>query len=97
MSSRQPFRRGQFRRALPGRYPATRYKVFLHRAADKELMFVVRAVMELTHFGNAEAEFRMWEAYHRGRSVVLVTHLERAELYAEQFADRGLAVSLEPE
>ena len=32
-----------------------------------------------------------------GRSVVLVTHLERAELYAEQFADRGLRVCIEPE
>ncbi|MDB5309089.1 MAG: ATP-dependent Clp protease adaptor protein ClpS [Gemmataceae bacterium] len=97
MSSRQPFRRYQPRRGQPGRLPTPRYKVFLHRTADKELMFVVRAVMELTRFGNAEAEFRMWEAYHRGRSVVLVTHLERAELYAEQFADRGLSVSIEPE
>jgi hypothetical protein len=29
--------------------------------------------------------------------MVLVTHLERAELYAEQFAARGLFVSIEPE
>jgi ATP-dependent Clp protease adapter protein ClpS len=70
--------------------------VLLHRATDKELMFVVKAVMELTRFGSAEAEFRMWEAYHRGRSLVLVTHLERAELYVEQFADRGLFASIEP-
>ena len=32
----------------------------------------------------------MWEAYHLGRSVVVATHLERAELYVEQFAERGL-------
>ena len=76
--------------------PAIRYKVLLHRTADKELMFVVKAVMELTRFGSAEAEFRMWEAYHRGRSIVLVTHLERAELYVEQFADRGLFATIEP-
>jgi ATP-dependent Clp protease adapter protein ClpS len=74
-----------------------RFKVVLHRATDKELMFVARVVMELTHFGTAEAEFRMWEAYHRGRSLVVVTHLERAELFVEQFADRGLAASIEPE
>ena len=106
MSSRPPFRRN--RRCGPpgfvpsqtnrpfGRFPVPRYKVFLHRTADKDLMFVVRAVQELTRFGSAEAEFRMWEAHHRGRSVVLVTHLERAELFVEQFADRGLAASIEP-
>jgi ATP-dependent Clp protease adapter protein ClpS len=60
-------------------------------------MSVVRVVMEVTRFGSAEAEFRMWEAHHRGRAMVLVTHLERAELYAEQFAARGLFVSIEPE
>ena len=76
--------------------PTRRYKVYLLRAADKDLTFVVRVVQELTRFGTAEAEFRMWEAHHRGRSVVLVTHLERAELYAEMFADRGLPTAIEP-
>jgi len=88
MSKRHPLRSAS---------PATRYKLFLLRTADRDLVSVVRAVMDLTHFGSAEAEFRMWEAYHCGRSVVLVTHLERAELYAEQFADRGLQVAIEPE
>jgi ATP-dependent Clp protease adapter protein ClpS len=101
MSLRHPFGRNQSGppNSSPlsrGRLPITRYKVLLHRAAGKDLMFVVRAVMELTHFGTAEAEFRMWEAYHRGRSLVLVTHLERAELFVEQFADRGLAATIEP-
>ena len=106
MSIRPPHRRndrpdppasGHFRPVAqhPGP-PVTRYKVFLHRTAGKDLMFVARVVMELTHFGTAEAEFRMWEAHHRGRSLVLVTHLERAELYVEQFADRGLLASIEP-
>ena len=35
----------------------------------------------------------MWQAHHCGRSVLLVTYLERAELYVEQFAERGLAVN----
>ena len=94
MSPRPPYRRNQSGPSAPA---ATRYKVFLLRPADQALTAVVRAVMDLTHYGSAEAEFRMWEAHHRGRSVVLVTHLERAELYAEQFADRGLRVSIEPE
>ena len=85
-----------------GRFKSTRsvsltqYNVVLHRDAEKSLLFVIRAVMELTRFCREEATNRMWEAYHLGRSVVVATHLERAELYAEQFAERGLAVSLEP-
>jgi ATP-dependent Clp protease adapter protein ClpS len=76
--------------------PTPRFKVVLHRAADKGLIFVVRVLRELTRFGEAEAESRMWEAYHRGRALILVTHFERAELYVEQFADRGLTASIEP-
>ena len=96
MSPPPPSRRNHPAPAPPGRFPTRRYRVFLHRAADKDLMSVVRAVMDLTHYGTAEAEYRMWEAHHRGRSVVLVTHLERAELYVEQFAARGLAATIEP-
>ncbi|OWK37511.1 hypothetical protein FRUB_06631 [Fimbriiglobus ruber] len=68
----------------------------LHRAADKGLLFIAGVVRDLTRYGEAEAMTRMWEAYHRGRSLVLVTHLERAELYVEQFRDRGLFASIEP-
>lgn len=97
MSSRQPSPRDEVGPTGLGRFPQSRYRVVLVRTAGQELMAIVRAVMDLTHFGTAEAEFRMWESHHHGRSVVLVTHLERAELYAEQFADRGLSVRLEPE
>jgi ATP-dependent Clp protease adapter protein ClpS len=71
--------------------------VLLHRTDGNDLMAVARAVMELTRFGAAEAEFRMWEAHHRGHSLVLVTHLELAELYVERFAERGLAATIERE
>ena len=84
-------------RPWPGRLPPVRYRVVLRRTADKDLMFVVRVVQQLTRFGEAEAEFRMWEAHHSGRAVVVVTHLERAELFVEQFADHGLAAAVEPE
>src|SRR5690349_4582878 len=72
-----------------------RYKVVLHHDAN-DLMFVVRSVMELTRFPRAEATHKMWEAHHCGRSVLLITHRERAELFVEQFASRGLTVSIEP-
>jgi len=77
--------------------PPQKVRVVLHRDDDKGLIYVVQMLRELTHFGDAEAETRMWEAHHRGRAVVLVTHFERAELYVEQFADRGLTASIEPE
>jgi ATP-dependent Clp protease adapter protein ClpS len=76
--------------------PTPRYKVVLLNQAAHDLMFVVRSVMELTRFPRAEATHKMWEAYHCGRSVLLVTYLERAELYVEQFADKGLKVEVEP-
>lgn len=72
-----------------------RYKVVLHRNPAIDLMVVVRSVMELTRFPRAEATHKMWEAHHNGRSVLLTTWLERAELYVEQFASRGLDTSIE--
>jgi ATP-dependent Clp protease adapter protein ClpS len=79
------------RRSLP------RFKLILHHNDALELMFIVRTVMELTRLCRAEATHKMWEAYHTGRSVLLVTYRERAELFAEQFTERGLTVSIEPQ
>jgi ATP-dependent Clp protease adaptor protein ClpS len=76
--------------------PLPRYKLILHGNPSLDLMFVIRSVMELTRFPRAEATHKMWEAHHRGRSVVLITWLERAELYVEQFASKGLDTSIEP-
>jgi ATP-dependent Clp protease adaptor protein ClpS len=73
-----------------------RFKVVLLQSAIDDLMFIVRSVMELTRFPRAEATHKMWEAYHCGRSVLLITYLERAELYVEQFASKGLNVTIEP-
>jgi ATP-dependent Clp protease adaptor protein ClpS len=72
------------------------YKVILHHDAANDLMFVVRTVMELTRLCRHEATHKMWEAYHCGRSLLLTTHRERAELYVDQFASKGLTVSVEP-
>jgi len=87
----QPATRQQpLQRQLP------RYKVVLQQNGDVDLMFVVRTVMELTRLCRAEATHKMWEAHHCGRSVLLVTWKERAELYVEQFASKGLIVTIEP-
>ena len=80
----------------PRHRPLRRYRVILHSNPALDLMFVVRSVMELTRFPRAEATHKMWEAHHNGRSVLLTTWLERAELYVEQFATKGLDTSIEP-
>jgi ATP-dependent Clp protease adaptor protein ClpS len=71
------------------------YKVLLLADSVNEMMFIVRTVMELTRFCRAEATHKMWEAHHSGRSVLLTTYRERAELFVEQFTARGLHVTLE--
>src|SRR5262249_7358838 len=78
----------------PPRLP--RYKVVLHHDPQHDLMFVVRSVMELTRFPRAEATHKMWEAHHNGRAILLTTWLERAELYVEQFASKGVPTRIEP-
>ena len=76
--------------------PLARYRIVLLKEAVQDLMYVVRSVMELTRFPRAEATHKMWEAHHCGRSVLLTTYLERAELFVELFASKGLKVVLEP-
>src|ERR1700732_4307228 len=82
------------RRPQPHDQPAKgqlpRFRLILHSSAVNDMMFVVRTIMELTRFCLAEATHKMWETHHCGRSQLLVTYKERAELYVEQFAARGL-------
>jgi ATP-dependent Clp protease adapter protein ClpS len=83
----------------PATHPQRRlplYKVVLLHNAAVDLMFVVRTVMELTRLCRAEATHKMWQAHHSGKSILLITYRERAELYVEQFAEKGLATTLEP-
>jgi ATP-dependent Clp protease adaptor protein ClpS len=82
------------KRPAPG--PLPRCRLVLVRSAADNLVGVVRAIMDLTRYGEAEATHRMWEAHHSGRSLVLTTHRERAELFVEQFAGRGVTVVVEP-
>jgi ATP-dependent Clp protease adapter protein ClpS len=83
-------------REKPRRRQLPPYRVILHQDATLDMMFVVRTVMELTRFCRAEATHKMWQAYHSGRALLLITYKERAELYVEQFASRGVTVSIEP-
>ena len=81
----------------PRSQPLPPYRVVLTReTGQQELMGIVRAVMDVTHLCREEATHKMWESYHRGRSQLLVTHKERAELYVDQFTHHGITVTIEP-
>ncbi len=75
--------------------PLSQVRVVLHYAHDRSLMDVYHAIMELTRFGREEAIHRMWQSYHGGQTVLMETHLEKAELLVERFAGRGLPVTME--
>ncbi len=79
----------------PGQREMPLYKLVLRTASDADMMYTVHAIMDLTHLGKHEATHKMWEAHHAGQSVLLATFKERAEFYVEQFALRGLTVTLE--
>jgi ATP-dependent Clp protease adaptor protein ClpS len=85
----------EYRKPVPQR-SLPPFKVVLLNNASQDLMFVVRTIMELTRLCRAEATHKMWEAHHSGRSLLLVTHRERAELFVCQFGERGLEVVVEP-
>lgn len=79
---------------FPGSLP--QYRVMLLQNAEQEMMFVVRTIMELTRFCRTEATYKMWQARYEGSSGLVVTHKERAELFVELFATRGLRTAIEP-
>jgi ATP-dependent Clp protease adapter protein ClpS len=81
-------------RRRPGPLPICRLILVNNAAVD--LMVIVRTIEELTRFCRTEATHKMWQAHHSGRALLLQTHLERAELYVEQFKDKGLTVVVEP-
>ena len=72
------------------------WKVLLHNDDKNDIGFVVKTVMELTPLNEQEAEQRTEEAHKTGVALLLTTHKERAELYKDQFASKGLIVTIEP-
>jgi|ERR1700728_3847856 ATP-dependent Clp protease adaptor protein ClpS len=72
------------------------WKVLLHNDEKNEMLFVIRAIVELTPLNREDALTRMLEAHKSGVALLLVTHKERAELYLDQFQSMGLCVTIEP-
>ncbi len=73
------------------------FRVLLHNDDVNDMLHVVEVVVSLTPLTVEDAIERMFEAHHTGVALLLVTHKERAELYADQFATYKLAVSIEPD
>jgi len=73
------------------------YRVILHNDDVNTFEHVIVTILELTNLSEPEAVQRTFEAHQTGQSLLLVTHKERAELYVEQFASRGLTVTCEPD
>lgn len=69
--------------------------VVLHDDEHVEMTYVVRSIVELTPLSAPMARDAMLLAHEHGSATMLVTHLERAELYQEQFTAKGLTVTIE--
>jgi ATP-dependent Clp protease adapter protein ClpS len=82
-------------RGKPGLLPP--YKVILHNDAVNDMNHVVMSILKITPLSLAVAEEKMYEAHRKNAAVLLVTHLERAELYQEQFRTFNLTVTIEPD
>lgn len=72
------------------------FKVLLHNDDANDMGFVVQSLIELTPLRLPAAVKVMECAHEEGVALVLVTHRERAELYCEQFATKGLCATTEP-
>ncbi len=90
---------GVAERPAPSR-PAPRelppFRVILHNDDHNDMLFVVATIVELTPLGKERAVQAMLEAHTSGCVLLLVTHKERAELYADQFRSKGLTATIEP-
>lgn len=86
-------KRGNKPRQMP------RYKVVLLDDEVNQFGVVVEQVHRLTPLNHEEAMERTTEAHETGRSLLLVTHKERAELYQEQFRSMvpPIGIEIEPD
>ena len=73
------------------------WRVILHNDPVNLFERVIQILHRLTPLSLEEAFQRTNEAHTRGRSVLLSTHRERAELYVEQLTSAGLTVTMEAE
>lgn len=82
-------------RALPkGAGELAACNVTLRRTATDDMLQVVRALIDVAALEKERALEVAFEAQMAGVAIVVVTHRERAELYQEQFLERGVRVEV---
>jgi ATP-dependent Clp protease adaptor protein ClpS len=72
------------------------FRVLLHNDDHNDMQFVVDTLLDITPLEPTHCARVMLEAHTSGVALVLMTHQERAELYRDQFASKGLIVTIEP-
>lgn len=72
------------------------FKVLLHNDDVNTFEHVIASILKLTTLETEQAILRTLEAHETGVALLLVTHLERAELYQEQFATFQITITIEP-
>lgn len=81
----------------PKRRKLPPFKLILHNDDFNAMDEVVRAIVRIAQLSVAGAVQRMLEAHLSGKSLLLVTHKERGELYVQQFTSCKITTSLEPD
>jgi ATP-dependent Clp protease adaptor protein ClpS len=71
------------------------YRVILHNDDVNTSEYVTTQVVQIAHLPPEEAVKRVDEADQKGQATLLVTHLERAELYVDQFQEANIKVTCE--
>lgn len=82
------------RKQKPKKLPP--FKVLLHNDDVNTFDHVISSILNVTTIPTREAILRTIEAHESGVALLLVTHLERAELYVEQFATFDIITTIEP-
>ena len=72
------------------------YRVLLHNDEVNTFEHVIASILRITTLTPEEAVMRTLEADENGVSLLLITHLELAELYRDQFTSTGITVTIEP-
>ena len=81
----------------PKRRELPHFKLILHNDDVNAMDDVVGAIVRIAQLSVQRAVQRMLEAHLTGKSLLLVTHKERGELYVQQFASCKITTSLEPD
>lgn len=77
------------------RRPLSQWNVILHNDDSNALDYVVSVILDHLRMSQNEATQKAKDAHDNGKSLLLTTHLERAELIIDQFKKKDIQVTAE--